>query len=102
MLTSVGVIVAGLVILLTGWYYVDPIILAGVGLLIFPRTWLLMKEAVDVLHEGTPSDVNLANLRQALNEIEGVADVHDLHVWSLTSGVNAVSAHAVLEDGASP
>lgn len=101
MLTSVGVIIAGMIMWTTGWYYADPLISAGIGLFILPRTWKLLREAVGVLLEGTPSDINLTALREAIGNINGVEDVHDLHVWTLTSGVNAMSAHAVLEDGAS-
>lgn len=100
MLTSIGVIIAGVIMLTTGWYYADPLISAGIGLFILPRTWALLKDAVGVLLEGTPTDVNIASLRDGLSEIEGVAEVHDLHVWSLTSGVNALSVHAVLAEGA--
>ena len=100
MLTSIGVIAAGVIMLTTGWYYADPIISAGIGLFILPRTWALLKDAVGVLIEGTPADVNIAALRESLSQIEGVAGVHDLHVWSLTSGVNAMSVHAVLADEA--
>ena len=100
MLTSIGVIIAGIIMLTTGWYYADPIISAGIGLFILPRTWALLKDAVGVLLEGTPSDVNIASLRESLMKIEGVTDVHDLHVWSITSGMNAMSVHAVLADGA--
>lgn len=96
MLTSIGVIIAGIIMLTTGWYYADPLISAGIGLFILPRTWALLKESVAVLLEGTPTDVNLENLRESLTKIEGVAGIHDLHVWSLTSGVNAMSVHAVL------
>ena len=96
MLTSIGVIIAGIIMLTTGWYYADPIISAGIGLFILPRTWSLLKDAVGVLIEGTPADVDLPKLRESLEKIEGVAGVHDLHVWSLTSGVNAMSVHAVL------
>jgi cobalt-zinc-cadmium efflux system protein len=99
-LTSVGVIVAGLIMLTTGWYYADPLISAGIGLFIFPRTWALLKEAVGVLLEGAPADVNLTALREAVAGVPGVAGAHDLHVWSLTSGVNAMSVHVVLADGA--
>ena len=99
-LTSVGVIIAGIIMLTTGWYYADPLISAGIGLFILPRTWTLLKDAVAVLLEGTPSDVNIANVRDKLSKIEGVAEIHDLHVWSLTSGVNALSVHAVLAEGA--
>ena len=101
MLTSIGVIVAGVIMLTTGWYYADPLISAGIGLFILPRTWMLLRDAVGVLLEGTPSDINLAALRETISGVAGVASVHDLHVWSLTSGVNAMSAHAVLADGAS-
>lgn len=95
MLTSIGVMVAGVIMLTTGWYYADPIISAVIGLLIFPRTWRLLKEAVNVLLEGTPKDVDIHQLRQSLEKIPGVESVHDLHVWSLTSSVNAMSAHIV-------
>ena len=101
MLTSIGVIIAAIVMLKTGWYYADPLISAGIGLFILPRTWTLMKEAVGVLLEGVPSDVNVAALRETLDGVPGVANVHDLHVWSLTSGVNALSVHVVVTDGAS-
>ncbi|MCY7375953.1 MAG: cation diffusion facilitator family transporter [Pyrinomonadaceae bacterium] len=97
-LTSIGVIVASIIMLTTGWYYADPIISAGIGLFILPRTWALLKDAVGVLIEGTPADVDLEKLRESPSKIEGVTDVHDLHVWSLTSGVNAMSVHAVLEN----
>lgn len=98
MLTSIGVIVAGVIMLLSGWYYADPLISAGIGLFILPRTWSLLKDAVGVLIEGTPADVDIKNLRENLEKIEGVSDIHDLHVWSLTSGINAMSVHAVLTD----
>ena len=96
MLTSIGVIIAGIIMLTTGWYYADPIISAGIGLFILPRTWALLKDAVGVLIEGTPADVDIALLRESLGKIEGVTGVHDLHVWSLTSGVNAMSVHTVI------
>ena len=99
LLTSVGVIIAGIIMLTTGWYYADPLISAGIGLFIFPRTWALLKDAVGVLLEGTPSDVNIANLRASVEGIQGVESIHDLHVWSLTSGINAMSVHAVMASG---
>ena len=100
MLTSIGVIIAAGIMWTTGWYYADPLISAGIGLFILPRTWALLREAVGVLLEGTPSEINLAALREAIGNIRGVASVHDLHVWTLTSGVNAMSTHVVLADGA--
>ena len=103
LLTSIGVIAAALIMLTTGWYYADPIISAGIGLFILPRTWRLLREAVGVLLEGTPSDVTLATVRQTILATPGVAGVHDLHVWALTSGLNALSAHVVAAcDGSYP
>ncbi len=99
-LGSIGVIVAAIIMATTGWYYADPLISAGIGLFILPRTWSLLSDAMNVLLEGTPSDVNLEAVRAAIGNVEGVADVHDLHVWSLTSGVNALSVHVVLAEGA--
>lgn len=96
-LTSIGVIVAAIIMLTTGWYYADPLISAGIGLFILPRTWILLKDAVRVLLEGTPYDVDIVKLRDTIKNIRGIKDVHDLHVWSLTSGVNAMSAHVVIE-----
>ena len=100
MLTSIGVIIAGVIMLTTGWYYADPLVSAGIGLFILPRTWKLLREAVGVLLEGTPADVNLAALRATMADVPGVMGVHDLHVWSLTSGTNALSAHVVMAPGA--
>jgi cobalt-zinc-cadmium efflux system protein len=99
MLTSVGVIVAGVIMLATGWYYADPILSTLIGLIILPRTWILLKESVGILLEGTPKDINIPELRQSLSKLKGVAGIHDLHVWVLTSGVNAMSVHVVLEEG---
>ena len=94
-LSSLGVIAGAAVMWFTGWYYADPIVSAGIGLFILPRTWRLMRDATGILLEGTPSDVSLGAVRDALAKVEGVASVHDLHVWSLTSGLNALSAHIV-------
>lgn len=95
LLSSVAVVVAGAIMLGTGWYYADPILSAGIGVFILPRTWKLIREAVGVLLEGTPSDVNLTAVRAAIAGVPGVAGVHDLHVWSLTSGMNAASVHVI-------
>ena len=102
MLTSIGVIVAGIIMWTIGWYYADPILSAGIGLFILPRTWILLKEAVGILLEGTPADVNLALLRETMQKVPGVTGVHDLHVWTLTSGINALSAHVVIQEQALP
>lgn len=98
LLTSIGVMVGAVIIAITGWNWVDPVVSAGIGLFIFPRTWILLKEAVGVLLEGTPANLNLQSLRETLCKIPGVESIHDLHAWSVTSGMNAVSAHVVLSD----
>lgn len=98
LITSIGVIVAAVIMITTGWYYADPIISGIIGLAILPRTWKLLKEGIGVLLEGTPSDVSVAEVRESLKQIPGVIEVHDLHAWSLTSGLNACSAHLVVED----
>lgn len=77
MLTSIGVIAAAIIMLTSGWYYADPLISAGIGLFILPRTWLLLRDAVGVLLEGTPTDVNLATLREAIGNVNGVAEIHE-------------------------
>ena len=100
MVASLGVILAGAIIWATGWTYADPIVSAGIGLFILPRTWGLLKEAVGVLLEGTPANVNVEGVRAAITATPGVDSVHDLHVWTLTTSVNALSAHAILRPGA--
>jgi len=98
MLGSLGVIVAAAVVLTTGWQLVDPIIGAGIGLFIVPRTWVLLKQAIHILMEGTPPEIDMALLEKRLTEIPGVVAVHDLHVWTITSGADAMSGHMVVTD----
>ena len=98
MLGSVGVILAALVVMLTGWTIADPIIGAAIGLFIVPRTWILLKSALRILLEGAPAHVDSGLLRQRLIDVPGVVDVHDLHVWTLTSGLDAMSGHLVVDD----
>ena len=98
MLGSLGVIVAAGVVMLTGWTLADPIIGAGIGLFIVPRTWILLKQAIHILMEGTPPEVDMALLEQKLLTIPGVTAVHDLHVWTITSGIDAMSCHLVVAD----
>lgn len=101
-LGSVAVLVAAVVILLTGWTYADAIASVLIAVLILPRTWALVREAVDVLLQATPRGIDLAEVRAHLLRAEGVADAHDLHAWALTSGMNVVSAHIIVEPGADP
>lgn len=99
LLTSIGVIIAAVVMLVTGWYYADPLISAAIGLFILPRTWRLIREATGVLLEGTPAGVDVVAVREVLAVTPGVMEIHDLHVWSLTSGKHALSAHVILANG---
>jgi len=93
LLGSVGVIVAGGIILITGWYAVDPLFSVLIGIWVLPRTWNLLREAVCVLLEGTPPGVSLGEVREAMEAVPDVESVHDLHVWSITSGYVLLSAH---------
>jgi cobalt-zinc-cadmium efflux system protein len=102
LLGSIAVIVAAVVITTTGWVAADPIASVVIGIMIIPRTWRLLREAIDVLLEGTPKGIDMADIRQHILDAPGVADVHDLHAWTITSGVNVVSAHVVLEPTADP
>lgn len=96
MLSSVAVIIAGIIILATGWLYIDPIMSALIGLFILPRTYNLLKESVDILLEGVPKDVDYAAVEKFISEKPGVLSVHDLHIWTLTSGINALSGHIIM------
>ena len=99
---SGAVIVAAVVIALTGWTQADALASAAIGLLILPRTFGLLREATDVLLEATPKGVDLDHVRQHILDAPGVIDCHDLHAWTITSGTNVVSAHVVLVEGADP
>lgn len=98
MLGSIGVIVAALLMMWKGWWLADPIIGAGIGLFIVPRTWVLLKQVTHILMEGVPSSVGVTLLQDELSKIEGVISVHDLHVWTITSGFDAMSCHLVVAD----
>jgi cobalt-zinc-cadmium efflux system protein len=101
LVSSLAVLAAALIMQLTGWLYADPLASLFIGLFIVPRTWRLLNEAVGVLLEGAPKSIDLGALRDTLRAIPGILDVHDLHVWTLTSGLHAMSAHAVVGDDAS-
>jgi cobalt-zinc-cadmium efflux system protein len=93
MVGSIGVIIAALIIRWTGWIVADPIIAAAIGLFIIPRTWSLLSETVHILLEGVPANIELAEVEQTLSSLKNVLAVHDLHVWTITSGINALSVH---------
>jgi cobalt-zinc-cadmium efflux system protein len=99
-LASVGVIISSLVIIFTKWYLADPIISGLIGLAILPRTWLLLSECINILMEGTPGHIDLSSLRNAIAAVPGVQGVHDVHVWTITSGLDAMSGHILIDDTA--
>lgn len=99
MLGSVGVIAGALIIRLSGWSWVDPVIAVAIALWVLPRTWTLLKESVNVLLEGVPDGVKVPELELMLRAIPGVQGVHDLHVWAITSGKPSLSAHILLNAG---
>jgi cobalt-zinc-cadmium efflux system protein len=102
LLGSVAVVVAALVIALTGWAAADSVASIVIGVLILPRTWRLLRDAVDVLLEASPRGIRMDEVRGHILETDGVEDVHDLHAWTITSGMNVVSAHVVLRPDADP
>ncbi|SDZ68216.1 cation diffusion facilitator family transporter [Pseudomonas sp. NFIX28] len=99
MLGSLGVIVAALVIMYTGWGWVDSLVAAAIGFWVLPRTWTLLKESMNVLLQGVPDGLDIDQVEQGIRAIDGVTEVHDLHLWALTSGKNVMSAHLVADLG---
>lgn len=97
-LGSVGAIVAGLVMMIFGWYIADPIISVLVALLILKGAWGIIQHTVHVLMEGTPITVNPSEVKAVLENIEGVINVHDLHIWTITSGLDSLSCHLLIKD----
>ena len=100
LLASVGTIIAALTIKFTGWLHADPLASLLTTALIIRGAWALVRESVDVLLESTPSHISLGEVRGTLERIPGVESVHDLHVWTVTSGVVALSAHAIVREPA--
>lgn len=100
MLGSIGVIAGAVVIMLTGWRWVDPVVAIGIGLWVLPRTWILLKDTTHILLEGVPRGLRLTDVRAAIARTPGVASTHDLHVWSMTSDDISASAHVELDHGA--
>ena len=102
LLGSVMVVIAAVVIALTGWTPIDALASIAIGVLIVPRTLRLLRDAVDILLEATPKGLRMDDIRRHILDVPGVADVHDLHAWTITSGLNVVSAHVVIETDADP
>lgn len=99
MLGSVAVILGALAIRWTGWTWVDPVVAVGIGVWMLPRSWRLLRDAVSVLMEAVPDDVDVDALRTAVGQHPGIASIHDLHVWSIGSASPHLSVHAVLAQG---
>jgi cobalt-zinc-cadmium efflux system protein len=96
--SSVGAVAAGIVIYMTGMYWLDPLVSVLIGLLILWNAWLILRETVDILLESTPRDVDMSAMVSDIMQIPGVLGIHDLHVWSITRGLRTMSAHILTED----
>ncbi|UJF28540.1 cation diffusion facilitator family transporter [Planococcus sp. 107-1] len=101
LLGSIGAITAALLIMFFGWAWADPLASVIVAVLVLVSGWRVTKEAIHVLMEGTPKNVSIDEVTAAIENIPGVKNIHDLHVWSITSGKNALSGHVVIEEGVS-
>jgi cobalt-zinc-cadmium efflux system protein len=99
MLGSLGVIAGAVLIMVTGWHWVDPLVAIGIGLWVLPRTWTLLKDTTRILLEGVPRHLTLSEIRAAIAAVPGVGGVHDLHVWSMTSDDASLSVHVELAPG---
>ncbi|MBI5159993.1 MAG: cation transporter [Micrococcales bacterium] len=100
LLGSIGVIAAAIILITTGWPYADPIIGVGIGLFILPRTFILLRQTLRILIEAAPPNISVDEVLERLRGIDGVEEVHDLHIWTITSGIDSASGHVVLAPGA--
>ncbi|WP_229402544.1 cation diffusion facilitator family transporter [Micromonospora okii] len=100
LLGSVGVIAAAVLIMFTGWWWADPLVAVAIGVFILPRTWRLGRAAVRILVQAAPEHLQVTAVHDRLAAVPGVAEVHDLHVWTLTSGMEVASAHLTMTPGA--
>jgi len=99
-LASLGVIAGGLIIMLTGWYIVDPLISVFIGVIIVAGSYRVLRSSLHILFEGTPEGIAIHDVAQAMAQVAGVREVHDLHLWSICSGYPALSAHVLVADAA--
>jgi cobalt-zinc-cadmium efflux system protein len=97
-LGAVAIIIGAIAMQYTGWTYIDPVLSIALGALIIYTAWDIIGESLNILLEGLPRGLELKNVTQAMSEIEGVLDVHDLHIWSLGSSTHALSSHVLIED----
>jgi len=96
---SVGAIVAGVIMLTTGWYLADPVISIFISVLILFSSWSLVKDSLSVLMQTVPKGIRLEDVRRTIEAVDGVSAVHDLHIWAVTSDIFTLSAHAVVANG---
>lgn len=101
-LGSVAALAAGALIWAFGWYWTDPVASIAIGVLVIYSAWNLVKQAIAILMQGTPAHLNLDTVQQAIAAAPGVVEVHDLHIWTITSGMHSLSAHVVLLAGHDP
>ncbi|HEX2209955.1 MAG TPA: cation diffusion facilitator family transporter, partial [Longimicrobium sp.] len=99
-LGSVGAILGGVAVWAFGWFWADPAVSVAIAVLVLYSSWHLLRESVGVLLEGTPPHIDLEAVRAGMERVEGVEEVHDLHVWTITSGMEALSAHVVVGERA--
>lgn len=97
-LGSVGAIIAGFLMLMFEWYIADPIISVVVAILILKSAWGVLTHSIHILMEGTPITIDQKEVKATLEEIEGVIDVHDLHIWTITSGIDSLTCHILIKD----
>ncbi len=97
LLGSVGVILAALVILATGWEYADPLVSVAIGILILASSWGILRDSVRILLEASPEDMEVEDIGRAMAAVPGVKQIHDLHVWTITSGFPALAAHVLVD-----
>jgi cobalt-zinc-cadmium efflux system protein len=97
-LSTVGAVIAGVIIRYTDWNWLDPLVSVLIGLLILWSAWTIVRESIDILMESTPTDIDMDAMIQDINAVDGVRGVHDLHVWSITRSMRTLSAHLVTDD----
>lgn len=98
-ISSLGVILGGAIIWTTGWVLIDPLLSVGISFFIIWRTWVLLSQAVHVLMEGVPAGLDAREVGRAMADVPGVKGIHDLHIWTITSGLDALSSHVVVPVG---
>jgi cobalt-zinc-cadmium efflux system protein len=99
LLGSVGVVLAGAIVLLTGWGYADPLVSLAIAVLVLASSWTILRDSVTILLEGTPAGMDAEEIGRAMVAVPGVQEVHDLHVWTITSGFPSLSAHVLVPEG---